>query len=87
MPPQDAMVASSEDDVPQSQDKDSSSTTGIMVKEASTSTMISFTQDQPTAEEEVHMATILKALTEEEISQMPNDHMPLRHLRAEKVKK
>ena len=45
-----------------------------------------YTHDQPTAEEERGISMILQALTEDEMSRMPDDHMPLRHWRAEKVR-
>jgi hypothetical protein len=45
-----------------------------------------YTHDDVTSNEELDVATILQALTDDEIARMPDDHMPLRHLRAEKVR-
>lgn len=42
--------------------------------------------DQPTEDETEGCRKILEELSPEEIVSMPDDHMPLRHLRAEKVR-
>ena len=44
-----------------------------------------YSNDDITDEERRDVATMLTHLTEEEIASFPDDHMPLRHLRAEKV--
>lgn len=44
----------------------------------------SYTNDEITDHEMRDMATMLTNLTEEEIASFPDDHLPLRHLRAEK---
>jgi hypothetical protein len=41
--------------------------------------------DDQTPEETEQVELILKELTEEQIASFPDEHMPLRHLRAEKV--
>lgn len=43
-------------------------------------------QDELTDQEKEDVEEILKALTADEIACFPDDHMPLRHLRAEKVR-
>ena len=53
----------------------------------SVSSSLLYTHDQPTPEEEKGVSMLLKALTDDEISRMPDDHMPLRHWRAEKVRR
>ena len=44
-----------------------------------------YTNDNVTDQEMRDIATILTHMTQEEIASFPDDHMPLRHLRAEKV--
>jgi hypothetical protein len=53
----------------------------------STTVVTLFTHDKPTPAEEVGVSTILQALTDDEIARMPDNHMPLRHWRAEKVRR
>ena len=43
--------------------------------------------DDVTEQEKEQVESILKELTVEEIQSFPDDHMPLRHLRAEKVRR
>ncbi len=45
-----------------------------------------YIHDDITEKEKNDVEVILKELTKEEMDAVPDDHMPLRHLRAEKVR-